>query len=162
MSQLATMGVNEIREPFPAPGWDSRIHKVRPLPERAGVAQPGAKQVLLAEDEPMVRTLMQRLLHSWGYRVFPADNGREAMEIADAHLGPIDLLVSDVTMPEMNGPELAARLKAKRPRLQVILLSGYSHTEIVLQHGWKFIQKPFQIPDLRAAVDDSWNPRNGL
>ena len=142
--------------------WDARIHTVRPRRGAAGVAQPGSKQVLLAEDEPMVRNLMQRLLHSWGYRVFPAGNGREAMEIAEEHIGPIDLLVSDVTMPEMGGPELAEKLKTKRPRLQVILLSGYSHTEIVLQHGWRFIQKPFQLQELRAAVEDIWKPKNGL
>ena len=162
MHQVAAIGSIETREPPTAMDWDARIHMVRPRLVADGVAQSRPKKVLLAEDEPMVRNLMQRLLLSWGYRVFPAGNGREAMEIADAHLGPMDLLVTDVTMPEMNGPELAARLKVKRPRLQVILLSGYSHTEIVLQHGWKFIQKPFQIPALRAAVDDSWNPRNGL
>ena len=94
--------------------------------------------------------------------MFSACNGREALEIAEEHKGPIDLLVSDVTMPEMEGPELAEKLKAKRPRLQVILLSGYSHTEIVLQRGWKFIQKPFQMQELRAAVEDSWKPKSGL
>ena len=117
---------------------------------------PRAKQVLLAEDEPSVRNLMQLLLNSWGYRVFTARNGREAMEIAEEHKGPIDLLVSDVTMPEMEGPELAEKLKAKRPRLRVILLSGYSRTRVVLERGWKFIQKPFQPQELKAAVEDSF------
>jgi FixJ family two-component response regulator len=82
------------------------------------------------------------------------------MEIAEGHKGPIDLLVSDVTMPEMAGPELAEKLKTRRPRLKVILLSGYSHTEIVLQHGWKFIQKPFQVQELRGAVEDSWRRKS--
>ena len=77
------------------------------------------------------------------------------MEIAEGHKGEIDLLVSDVTMPEMEGPELAEKLKAKRPRLQIILLSGYSHAQIVLQRGWKFIQKPFRPQELKAAVEDS-------
>jgi two-component system cell cycle sensor histidine kinase/response regulator CckA len=148
MDQVAAIGSTETREPPTALDWDARIHKVRPRLVAAGVAQPGSKQVLLAEDEPMVRNLIQRLLHSWGYRVFSARNGWEAMEIAQEHKGPIDLLVSDVTMPEMEGPELAEKLKAKRPRLEVILLSGYSHTEIVLQCGWKFIQKPFQLQEL--------------
>jgi two-component system cell cycle sensor histidine kinase/response regulator CckA len=122
----------------------------------------GSKQILLAEDEPGVRNLLQRLLHAWGYRVFPARNGREAMEISDEHKGEIDLLVSDVTMPEMDGPELAQRLKSKRPRLRVILLSGYSHTRIVLQRGWKFIQKPFQPQELKAAIEDSLKPEGDL
>ena len=159
MDQAATIGLTETREPPTALDWDTRTPSVRPRLVAAGVTQPGSKQVLLAEDEPMIRNLMQRLLHSWGYRVFAARNGREAMEIAEEHKGPIDLLVSDVTMPEMDGAELAERLKAKRPRLQVILLSGYSHSEIVLQRGWIFIQKPFQMQELRAAVEDSLEAR---
>jgi PleD family two-component response regulator len=117
MDQVAAIGSNETREPPTALDWDARIHKVRPRLVAAGVAQTGSKQVLLAEDEPMVRNLMQELLHSWGYRVFSARNGREAMEIAEEHKGPIHPLVSDVTMPEMDGPELAEKLKTKRPRL---------------------------------------------
>jgi DNA-binding NtrC family response regulator len=124
--------------------------------------QPGSKQVLLAEDEPMVLKLLQRLVHSWGYRVFSARNGREAMEISDQHQGEIDLLVTDVIMPEMEGPELAEKLKAKHPRLQVIFLSGYSHTQVVLQRGWKFMQKPFQTQKLKAAVEDSLKPKSDL
>ena len=162
MDQVATNGSIETREPPTPLGWDARIHKVRPRLAPAGVAEPGSKQVLLAEDDPMIRDLMQRLLHSWGYPVFSARNGREAMEIAEEHKGPIHLLVSDVNMPEMDGPELAEKLKAKRPRLQVILLSGYWHSEIVLQRGWKFIQKPFQLRELRAAVEDCWKPRIGI
>ena len=117
MDQVAAIGSNETREPPTALDWDACIHKVRPRLVAAGVAQTDSKQVLLAEDEPMVRNLMQELLHSWGYRVFSARNGREAMEIAEEHKGPIHPLVSDVTMPEMDGPELAEKLKTKRPRL---------------------------------------------
>jgi CheY-like chemotaxis protein len=125
-------------------------------------ARSDSKQVLLAEDEPLVRSLIQRFLHSWGYRVFSARNGREAMEIAEEHKCEIDLLISDVTMPEMEGPELADRLNSKLPRLQVILLSGYSNTEIVLQHKWKFIQKPFPPHELKTAIEDSLKPKSDL
>ncbi|MDQ6676183.1 MAG: response regulator [Acidobacteriota bacterium] len=117
--------------------------------------QPGSKQVLLAEDEPVVLNLMQRLFRSWGYRVFSARNGREALKIAEEHKGEIDLLVSDVTMPEMHGPELAEKLNANRPKLKVILVSGYSQARIGLQRGWKFIQKPFRPEELKTAVEDS-------
>ena len=127
-----------------------------------GVVPSDSKHVLLAEDEPVIRDLVEGLLDSWGYRVFPAGNGREALEIAEVHEGPIHLLVSDVTMPEMEGPELAEKLKAKLPKLRVILLSGYCHTEIVLHRGWKFIQKPFQLQEFRAAVEDMWKPENSL
>ena len=162
MDQVATIRSTETREFATALDWDARIHEVRPRLVPAGIAQPGSKQVLLAEDEPLVRNLMEGLLRSWGYRVISARNGREAMEIAEKHKGPIDLLVSDVTMPEMEGPELAEKLKAKRPRLRVILLSGYSPTGFVIQHGWKFIQKPFQLQELRAALEDNWEPESGL
>jgi CheY-like chemotaxis protein len=159
MHNVAAIRSTETREPPTALDSDALIHKVGPRLVAAGAAQPGSKLILLAEDEPMVRNLMQRLLHSWGYAVFSARNGREAMEIAEEHKGPIDLLVSDVTMPEMDGPELAEKLNTKRPRLRVILLSGYSHTEIVLQRGWRFIQKPFQMQELRTAVEDTWKPK---
>jgi CheY-like chemotaxis protein len=122
----------------------------------------GSKQVLLAEDDPLVRNLIQRFLLSWGYLVWSARDGREAMEIAEEHKCEIDLLVSDVTMPEMDGPELAERLNAKRPNLQVILISGYSHTRIDLQREWKFIQKPFRPQELRVAVEDSLKPKSDL
>lgn len=117
--------------------------------------QLSSKQVLLTEDEPTVLNLMQRLLHSWGYRVFSARNGQEALKIAEEHKGEIDLLVSDVVMPEMQGPELAEKLNAKQPKLKVILVSGYSRGRIRLEHGWKFIQKPFRPEELKTAVEDS-------
>jgi CheY-like chemotaxis protein len=146
--------------PSPLDG-DALTHKAGLRLVPFGVAYPGSKQVLLAEVEPLIRNLMHRLLDSWGYRVLSAGNGREAMELADGHKGPIDLLVSDVHMPEMDGPELAKKLKAKRPKLQVILLSGYSQTDIVIQPGWTFIQKPFQLQELSAAIAVSLGSQTG-
>jgi two-component system, cell cycle sensor histidine kinase and response regulator CckA len=116
--------------------------------------QPPVKQVLLAEEEPMVRNFLQALFHSWGFRVFSARNGREALEVAAAHKGEIDLLVSDVTIPEIDGQELAAEMADRHPNLKVILLSGYSKALIVLRSGWKLVKKPFQIRDLKGAVED--------
>jgi two-component system, cell cycle sensor histidine kinase and response regulator CckA len=89
-----------------------------------------------------------------GFRVFSARNGREALEVAEAHKGEIDLLVSDVTIPEIDGQELAAEMVARHPNLKVILLSGYSKALIVLRSGWKLVKKPFQIRDLKGAVED--------
>jgi len=162
MNYNAMIGSTETRDNPPDLAWDLRIHKVRPSLVAAGVAPPVSKQVLLAEDEPMVRNMLLRLLRSWGHRVVSASNGREGMQIAEEHKGPIDVLISDVTMPEMDGLELAEKLKARRPELQVILLSGYPPAEIVLQRGWKFIQKPFQLQELRVAVRDGWTPKCGL
>ncbi len=117
---------------------------------------PSAKQILLAEDEPIVLNLIGTLLRSWGYCVFSAYNGREALKISGQHPGRIDLLVSDVIMPEIRGPELAELLKVERPQLKVILVSGYSQGQIGLQYGWKFLQKPFAPEELKVAVEDSF------
>jgi two-component system cell cycle sensor histidine kinase/response regulator CckA len=117
--------------------------------------QPPGKQVLIAEEEPVVRKLLNGIFHSWGFRVFSARNGREALEVAAAHKGEIDLLVSDVTMPEIDGQELAAEMAARHPNLKVFLLSGYSKALIILQSGWILVKKPFQIKDLKGAVEDS-------
>ncbi len=114
-----------------------------------------SKQVLIAEDEPVVRLLLNRLLKIWGYRTLLASNGRQAMEVAQQHEGEIDLLLSDVTMPEMNGPELAAKLTERRPFLKVILMSGYSQAQVALRRGWKFVQKPFKPDTIKKAIESS-------
>ncbi len=114
-----------------------------------------SKQVLIAEDEPVVRLLLNRLLKIWGYRTLLASNGKQAMEVAQQHEGEIDLLLSDVTMPEMNGPELAAKLTERRPSLKVILMSGYSQAQVALRRGWKFVQKPFKPATIKEAIEKS-------
>jgi DNA-binding NtrC family response regulator len=113
-----------------------------------------AKQILIAEDEPMIRSLLQRLLNLWGYRTLVASNGKQALELEEQHPGDVDLLLSDVTMPEMNGPELADRLTKKRPGLKVILMSGYSYAQVTLRRGWKFIQKPFKPSDIKETINE--------
>jgi two-component system cell cycle sensor histidine kinase/response regulator CckA len=112
------------------------------------------KQILIAEDEPMIRSLLQRLLNLWGYRTLVAEDGKRALEVADQHPGEIDLLLSDVTMPGMGGPELAEKLTKKRPRLKVILMSGFSQAQIILQRGWQFLQKPFTPRDIKKKIDE--------
>jgi len=114
-----------------------------------------SKQVLIAEDEPVIGMLLQRLLKMWGYRTLFASNGKDALEVAKHADGEIDLLLSDVTMPGMNGPELAEKLIEKRPFLKVILMSGFSHVQIALRRGWKFVQKPFKPETIKEAIDTS-------
>ena len=113
------------------------------------------KQVLIAEDEPVVRLLLQRLLKSWGYRTLSASNGKQAVEMAQQHDGEIDVLLSDITMPEMSGPELAEKLTEQRPFLKVILMSGYSQAQVALRRGWKFVQKPFKPETIKKAIETS-------
>ena len=113
-----------------------------------------AKQVLIAEDEPLIRSLLQKFLKMWGYRTLVASDGKEALEVAADHPGDIDLLLSDVTMPGISGPELAEKLTTKRPSLKVILMSGFSRAHVVLQHGWRFVHKPFKPTEIKETVKE--------
>jgi CheY-like chemotaxis protein len=132
-------------------------------PARAGpsAALRGSETVLLVEDEEIVRELSQRVLKLYGYRVVVASDGAEGLAAAERHEGKIDLLVTDVVMPRVSGPELARRLAEKRPETRVLFLSGY--TERGAGHlgvaGGKaaFLMKPFS-PDafarkVREALD---------
>jgi PAS domain S-box-containing protein len=136
----------------------------RPTPPSAPVvSQPprGAETVLLVEDEDDVRRVGVRILKSCGYAVLQASSGTQALEVAAAHPGPIDILVTDVVMPGMNGRELATAFARMRPDTKVLYLSGYTDHAIVqdgrLEPGLAFLQKPF-TPDalarkMRAVLD---------
>jgi two-component system cell cycle sensor histidine kinase/response regulator CckA len=116
---------------------------------------PGAETVLIAEDDPQLRTMVRRALASRGYNVLEAADGREALEVAKRHKGYIHLLVSDVGMPNVSGRELAEQLRTSRPGLRVIFMSGHSNEAIArhgeLAPGSLFIQKPV-TPDLIARA----------
>ena len=121
-----------------------------PLPS---VAVANGATVLLAEDEAPVRHLVRRILTRSGYHVIEAANGREALDIARAHVGTIDALVTDVIMPELTGPELAEELRADHPDLPVLFTSGYNDqgmdgNGMVSGLGIAFLQKPFMPEDL--------------
>ena len=103
---------------------------------------PGAT-ILLAEDEPPLLELLRKILHSAGYQVLIASNGEKALEIADQHKRNIDLLLSDVVMPEMSGVELAKALKSKGPEIRIILTSAYPQGTLIMDSDWHFIAKPF-------------------
>lgn len=131
----------------------SHLSKREQIENEAPEAFSTAKQVLIAEDEPCIRALLKRLLNMWGYHTLVASNGKEAMEVAAQHTGDIDLLLSDVTMPEMGGQELAEKLTKKRPFIKVILMSGFSRMHVILRRGWEFIQKPFKPSDVKETIE---------
>ena len=112
--------------------------------------------VLVCDDDDGVRKLVSDLLVFRGYRVLEASNGRQALELAARHGEAIDLLVTDVVMPEMGGNELARKLKERHPRLRVLYISGYSDDASLLsaplEPGTFFLPKPFLPADLTRAV----------
>ena len=125
-----------------------------PLEESPELLSP--KTVLVVEDEPMMRKLMSRLLKKAGYDVIEAGHGGEALLLCEQHEGKIDLLLTDIVMPQMGGHQLAERLSSIRPEVRVMYTSGYTD-DAILQHGdfpegTAFIQKPFTRRDFLAKV----------
>jgi hypothetical protein len=116
----------------------------------------GSETILVVEDEPGVRQLVGRVLERYGYRVLLAATPREALALAEHHMDPIHLLMSDVVLPEMSGRSLASQIVARRPDIRVIYMSGYTDNAIV-HHGvldpdTPFLQKPFTPEALARKV----------
>ncbi|HXQ29156.1 MAG TPA: ATP-binding protein [Gemmatimonadales bacterium] len=122
----------------------------------AAVAPRGVETVLVVEDQAEVRRLSQKVLEGRGYRVLVADHGTDALRLAQAYGGPIDILVTDVVMPGMSGREVGLALTARRPGLKVLYVSGYADQSIVhhgvLEPGLAFLQKPFTADALARKV----------
>jgi two-component system cell cycle sensor histidine kinase/response regulator CckA len=129
--------------------------------------QPGFETVLIAEDEDMVRTLTRRILEAHGYRILEARDGSEALEIAEQHIGPVHLLLTDVIMPKMSGRELAQQLQKRRPEIKVLFMSGYAENLVshqgILDANVVLIEKPFSeeglLQRIRTILDDSASKR---
>jgi PAS domain S-box-containing protein len=130
-----------------------------PACEAANRIAGGGETVLLVEDEPTILELGEMMLKKFGYRVLSAGSARDAIALAEAHQERIDLLVTDVVMPEMNGRELAQRLQGMRPGIKCLFMSGYTADVIahhgVLAPGVHFIQKPFSVQSLAAKVREA-------
>ena len=121
----------------------------------------GRETVLLVEDEDSVRSVARHVLWSSGYTVLEASDGQKALQLVAGHKGPIDLLLSDVVMPHVGGRQLVDHLKALRPGIKVLFMSGYTD-DAVVRHGvveanYAFLQKPFTptilAQKVRAVLD---------
>jgi two-component system cell cycle sensor histidine kinase/response regulator CckA len=127
-----------------------------PVVQATGEAPRGAEMILLVEDEEIVRDLVKEMLTSFGYDVLEARNGREAIEISGGYQGHIDLVLSDVIMPGMSGPDAAREVLSQRPGTRVLFISGYTDSAIVhhgvLEPGTEFLQKPFNTEALARKV----------
>ena len=118
----------------------------------------GQGTILLAEDEKLLREVVAKALQAYGFQVLAAQDGREGLEIGREFLEPIDLLLTDVVMPGMNGPELAAQLRKLHPEMRVIFMSGHVEDALlrhnILDGKTPFIQKPCRPLNLIRKVQE--------
>jgi two-component system, cell cycle sensor histidine kinase and response regulator CckA len=112
--------------------------------------------ILVVDDDPGVREVAARVLQRAGYAVLQAAEGAEALQVARAHAGRLDLLLTDVVMPGMNGRELGERMSQERPETRLLYMSAYTEDEVILRgirvQEVGFIPKPFSLDGLQSAV----------
>jgi CheY-like chemotaxis protein len=154
--------INAVSEPGLGTTFTIYLPRHRGEAERAQkkgeleTARRGEETVLLVEDEPAILGLTSQLLAMQGYSVLAAATPSAAIRLAREHSGEINLLLTDVVMPEMNGRDLAINLFSLYPRLKCMFMSGYT-ADVIARHdllgeGVHFIQKPFTLQELAAKV----------
>jgi CheY-like chemotaxis protein len=144
------------------PSVDQPEGPAQPTP--AQTASSGDGTILVVEDDAGIRALVEEVLSSAGYRVLVAEDGANALRISTEYAGPIQLLLTDVILPKMSGKEIAANLRALRPEIIVLFMSGYTK-EVMAHNGTldpevNFIQKPWSPRVLRQKIQTllSTNP----
>jgi CheY-like chemotaxis protein len=119
--------------------------------------------ILLVEDQAAIRMLLEDVLSEAGHRVLAAADGRAALELAEEYAGAVDLLITDVVMPEMSGPDLASQITPVRPSVIVLYMSGYTDHALLhrgaIEQGAAFLQKPFLPESLLFKVDELLSSR---
>jgi two-component system, cell cycle sensor histidine kinase and response regulator CckA len=136
--------------------------EIASVPSEPPTFPSGDETILIAEDEPGIRGFVRQVLERHGYTVLEASNGREALDLARIHTGPIHLVIADVVMPEVGGPELASRFEAEHPGIPVLFVSGYSNREVQLEEmGAGYVQKPFTSSTLLNQVRQALDPVSG-
>jgi PAS domain S-box-containing protein len=125
----------------------------------------GSETILLVEDETSVRRLLREVLEQKGYRVLEALNGRDALEVSARFQSRIDLMITDVVMPEMSGHEAAERLGTERPEMKLLIISGYLRGNRVAaqlrSREYTFLQKPFSPADFARIVREILDSKSG-
>ncbi len=150
------------------PGWGAEFSVYLPITDRpenfqstrpppsSGSHPPRPATILVAEDEPTLRSVIRRSLMRLGHTVLLAEDGERALRIAAAHPHAIDLLITDIVMPNLGGAEMARHLTAQRPGIAVLFISGYSWGEAVPESdpdaGIAYLQKPFDTRALETRV----------
>ena len=129
----------------------------------SSVHNPSSTVILLAEDEVIIRNLLQTMLTRQGYKVLAAADGWEAMEICRRFSDPIQLLITNVSMPRMDGLTLTTKIREERPDIRVIVISGQTNAAILVgNRPDAFLPKPFQPVTLLKAVQDILDRRNAV
>jgi two-component system, cell cycle sensor histidine kinase and response regulator CckA len=146
---------------YSAPGPGPTFKMLFPAADNASAAESavilqndlgGSGTILVAEDEPGVRDFIRKTLAKHGYTVLAAPNGREALALSGQQPKPINLLVADVSMPEMGGLELAEKFAAEHPTVPVLFISGYADRFGEEHPAAKYLQKPFTSTTLLTRV----------
>jgi two-component system cell cycle sensor histidine kinase/response regulator CckA len=143
-----------VRKPDRAISHNAR-HGNAPLTTNGRAAASRPELILLVEDEQAVRLLASRLLRRNGFTVLEAVDGDDALRVAQPHLDAIDLIITDLVMPGIDGPQLARALSSSRPGIRILYMSGYPEEDLRLElqpPGRAFIGKPFLPADLLARV----------
>jgi two-component system, cell cycle sensor histidine kinase and response regulator CckA len=133
-----------------SPAITSDIRQKEPI--LVNTAPSPHQTILLAEDEDAIRRLVCRLLQESGFEVIAATNGKDALQKAQEHDGKIDLLLSNIDMPEMTGIELAAQIALARPETKVMFVSALPSGTLVLDGSWQFLPKPFMPNMLKERI----------
>jgi PAS domain S-box-containing protein len=153
---------------YSEPGTGTRVHVLLPASDEAPKAdeeeavrprEGSSATILVVEDADDLRDITELILKKNGYRVITAASGPQALEIAKKHAGDIDLLLTDVVMPLMHGPDLAQRMRAAQPEIRVLYMSGYAQPMVgngdALEEGVLLIEKPFTEPVLLDGVEQA-------
>ncbi len=117
--------------------------------------RPTLESILVVDDNAMVLNVVVKVLIHANFQVLSADNGANAIQLSQRTEGRIDLLLSDVDMPLMSGPDLGLMLKKTRPDMRVMLMSGGANGNLlILNYGWAFIEKPFVAVKLVQMINE--------
>ena len=136
--------------------------------EEAAAAAPvagGSETILIVEDEPVLRSMARDILEECGYRILEASSGKEALDVWNQRANEIDLLLTDMVMPDgISGADLVEQLLASRPRLKIVFTSGYTANEVnqemLARTGASFLSKPYTHAELAKTVRDCLDQNN--
>lgn len=161
-------GRNRFSVAVPPPSHASselQVDPVAPISDRPETVDRGTETILVVDDEPLVRDQIRRALEPRGYTMLSAGNAADAIAIEEAHRGPVHLLLTDVIMPGLHGPDLVQRIRRRRPEIAVLFVSGFVGLQredpTWLSPGTAFLQKPFTPGALAAKVREQLDCAGG-